>query len=464
MRGRFDAMGKAMGKIKRAVDFLSVFAFNFLLLNIFFISFNLSFSYGETKTSKPLMKSIIYFENGEYKKAYDTIRIYESEMGDSAIFRIIKTVAEGDDIDIDREYKIIPEIEEKIKERMKYEKAKKLFEKGNYEEAKKILFELEDKRGYKDGVKFILSNINLLEGRDKTASKLFKEVDESKIDKIKYRKLGDEIYQRTSDIYIKSYLSSSAFFSNRGDPFKFEEDRFLKTWDIISELQGMLKAEFIKSERINPFIMYSAEGEFYTELDGIFVQSFAVGSEYNLNFPIGLQYSFILSTLGSRIFSTKHEIFPYIFPTRFFFLGAKIGFETKNDIPEREGQILSFYGGVKYDRKVENLVVGGLFLIDIGKRLAQTERFSEFFIYPYLEIFSKLGDFSVFFSSYINAMLFPAEFDGRKRDVLWLASPGISFNTEFLRWDIIRLAFEGNLSDRFGWTRFKIGTSFFVEL
>ncbi len=438
------------------------------LLSFFFIFFSLQvvlseLAYGESKISS-LMKSALYFEMGEYQKAYNKIKVYESELTESAIANIVKAIAEKNEKLLQENYKIIPEIEEKIRDRMGYERAKILFAKGELSKSKEILLELRKKEGYKDSSNFILTNINLAEGKEKVSAKILKNIDKNKIDKVKYRELESAVSERTSDVYISSQLSTSLFFSTRGAPIVFEEDRFLKTWDIISELGGIIKAEFLKSREINPFVIYSAEGEFYTELDGIFIQNISVGGEYNAwIFPIGLQYNLVVSTLGSRIFSTRHEVSPYVFPNEFIFARIKVGFETQNELNEREGSVLSVQGGVRHERKLGNITAGGIFLLDIGKRFARTGRFSELFVYPYLEVFSKVGAFTFFISSYANTMLFPEDFDGRTRNILWLVSPGVSFSGKFLRWDILRVSVEGNASDRFGWSRVKVGTSFWVE-
>ena len=442
---------------------LSSFLFSFFFI---FLSLQMILpagAYGESKISS-LMKSAIYFEMGEYQKAYNKIKVYESELTESAIANTIKAITEKNEKLLQESYKIVPEIEEKIRDRMEYERAKILFMKGDLSKSKEILLELRKKEEYEDSSNFMLTNINLVEGKEKVSAKILKNVDRKKIDKVKYRELESAVSERTSDIYVKSRLSTSLFFSTRGAPIVFEEDRFLKTWDIISELGGTIKAEFLKSREINPFVMYSAEGEFYTELDGIFIQNISVGGEYNAwIFPVGLQYNLVISTLGSRIFSTRHEISPYFFPTGFIFTRLKVGFETRNEIDEREGSIISVQGGGRYERKLGNITAGGIFLLDIGKRFARTGRFSELFVYPYLEVFSKVGAFTFFISSYANTMLFPEDFDGRTRNILWLVSPGVSFSGKFLRWDILRVSVEGNASDRFGWTRVKLGTSFWVE-
>jgi predicted Zn-dependent protease len=92
-----------------------------------------------------ISKAILYFEKGEKEKAYNLIKEYEDEARDSPIISIILAQKEKNESILEKEFEVLPPVDEKFKDRVAFEKAKILFEKGQLEKSKNILEELKNK-------------------------------------------------------------------------------------------------------------------------------------------------------------------------------------------------------------------------------------------------------------------------------------------------------------------------------
>lgn len=438
-----------------------------LLLIIFFIKF--AIIPNETRGDKlnSLTKSLLYFENGEKDKAFQIIKSYENEITDSLIANIIISQKEKDEKKLEREFEIIKDLEERFKERIKFEKAKILLQKEEIEKAEKILVDQGD-GNLSPADSFVLSNIELLKGDGQKAESYAEKAEENEmLDRVKIKKLKKEIKDSSSAFDFNGKFFISPSFSTKSFPVLFEDEEVQKRWDIVNEISWYARADFIKGKILAPFLEYNGGGEFYTDVPNISSHTISVGAEASEKMVIGSKYSLNFSTLESGIFSLSHLISIYTFPTRFIFTSLGGGIETKNEIEGRKGPLTFLQVGSFFNKKEGNMRFLILGKIGVGKRFAQDKRFAETFITPNLDIsFEPTEKFGLNIYSIIDFMSFPENFEGRSTNLIWLASSSIYINQDLIEWHIIRFIFEGNESDNkyFSWSRIRIGTFFKVEL
>jgi hypothetical protein len=438
-----------------------------ILLIIFLFKLSLTPNEAEGDKLNSFTKSLLYFENGEKDRAFQIIKSYESEITDSLIANIIISQKEKDENKLEREFEIIKDLEERFKERIKFEKAKILLQKGEIEKAEKVLI-VEGESNLSPADSFILSNIELLKGNGKKAESYAEKAEENEmLDKVKIKKLKKEIKDISSvfDFNGKFFISPS--FSTKSFPVLFEDQEVQKRWDIVNEISWYARADFMDGKIISPFLEYNGGGEFYTDVPNISSHTISVGAEANEKIVLGSKYSLNFSTFENGIFSLSHLISLYSFPTKFIFSSLGGGIETKNEIEGRKGPLTFFQLGSFFHKKEGNMRFFVMGKIGVGKRFAQDKRFAETFITPNLDIFFEpiekigLNIYSIF-----DFMNFPESFEGRSRNLIFLASSSIYINQDLIEWHIIRFIFEGNESDNkyFSWSRIRIGTFFKVEL
>jgi len=445
---------------------------NFLLILLIIPSL-----YGKANGNKlnAISKALLYFERGEKEKAYDLIKIYENEAEENPIIYTIIAQKEKDEKILEKEFRILLPIEEKFKDRIAFEKAKILFEKGQLEGAKNILEGIKNKsETIKPSISFILANIYLLEGQnEKAKSEIYniQEHDED-IDKVKIRKLKKLISDQTSEINFKGEIDLNSSFSTKGYPVIFESEDVQKRWDIVSNILWNARFEFLKSKEYNPFFEIKGGGEFYSLTENLelnartpmfFYQNSSAGLEIE---KFGAKYSFITAINDLEIFSISHRLSSHFFPTNFLVIGANFELETQNKIEGRQGVITFLDSSARYTHKFRIYSFSIFGYINLGKRFAKDERFSEIFISPYTEISFKIMEIGISLAGFSSVMLFPREFSGRKNNIIWFISPALYLQKDFILWEIVKTYFEGNFSNSpdFSWNRIRIGTNFKIYM
>ncbi len=445
---------------------------NFLLILFFIPSL-----YGKANGDKlnTISKALLYFERGEKEKAYELIKIYGNEAEESPIISTIIAHKEKDEKILEKEFRILFPIEEKFKDRIAFEKAKILFEKGQLEQSKNILEGIKNKsETIRPSISFILANIYLLEGQnEKAKSEIYNipEYDED-IDKVKIRKLKRLISDQAAEVNFKGEIDLNSSFSTKGYPLIFETEDIQKRWDIVSNILWNARFEFLKSKKYNPFFEIKGGGEFYSLTENLelntrtpmfFYQNSSVGLEIE---KFGAKYSFITAINDLEVFSISHRLSPYFFPTNFLLVGANFELETQNKIEGRQGIITFLDSAARYTHKFRIYTFSIFGYINLGKRFAKDERFSETFISPYAEISFKINEIGISLAGFSSVMLFPQEFSGRKNNIIWFISPALYLQKDFILWEILKAYFEGNFSNSpdFSWNRIRIGTNFKIHM
>jgi hypothetical protein len=422
-----------------------------------------------------ISKALLYFEKGEKEKAYNLIKIYENEAEENPIISTIIAHKEKDEKILEKEFRILFPIEEKFKDRIAFEKAKILFEKGQLEESKNILEGIKNKSEMiKPSISFILANIYLLEGQNEKAKSEIYSIpeDEEDIDKVKIKKLKKLISDQAAEIYFKGGIDLNSSFSTKGYPIVFEGEDLQKSWDIVSNILWNARFEFLKSKKYNPFVEIKGGGEFYSLTENLelnartpmfFYQNSSAGLEIE---KFGAKYSFITAINDLEVFSVSHRLSPYFFPTNFLVIGANFELETQNKIEGRQGTITSLDSAARYTHKFRIYTFSIFGYINLGKRFAKDERFSETFISPYTEISFKIKDVGISLAGFSSIMLFPQDFSGRKNNIIWFISPALYLQKDFILWEIVKTYFEGNFSNSpdFSWNRIRIGTNFKIYM
>ncbi len=408
-------------------------------------------------------KAILYIEEGEIERAYQKISDVGEENNTPTMSIIIAKVRKDEQIIKEKieelenkDQFVVSEIKDGIEKRMKYELAKILFEKGEFEEAKKLLEELIEGEFVSYGLNFMLANIYLNERKYKSAKKFIADI---KSDEIKasqeFKNLKKRIDEEASWFFPQAKVYSSASFSSPGPPIMFENERYTKRWDILSQFHAVADGRFIIG-KISPFISYEVSGEFYTEIDPFAIQRISAGVEHKWGNIFGGNYSIYILTRGNRVFSIRHEFSPYIFAMPLY-SRLKFGYETSDLLP-LSGPVASAEGGTKITPKRTEFIG----ILEIGKRFGESAQFSELFISPYITGQIKMSQyFRAGMEILGSIMLYPDEFEGRKRNILWTVSPYVSMNRDLVEWNIISVFFEGNSSDedKFSWSRLRFGTS-----
>jgi tetratricopeptide (TPR) repeat protein len=435
------------------------------------------FQYGRSNGDKlnSISKAILYFEKGEKEKAYNLIKEYEGEAKDSPIISIILAQKEKNESILEKEFEALPPIDGKFKDRIAFEKAKILFEKGQLEKSKSILEELKNKsETVKPSISFILANIYLLEGqKEKAKSEIYNiPEDDEDIDKIKVKKLKNLINEQSAEIHFKGGIDLNSSFSTKGYPIVFEGQDIQKRWDIVSNILGNARFEFLKSKEYNPFFEINGGGEFYSLTENLelnartpmfFYQNSSAGLEIE---KFGAKYSFITAINDLEVFSLSHRLSPYFYLTNFLAIGANFELETKNKIEGRQGIITFLDSVARYTQKFGIYTFSIFGYINLGKRFAKDERFSETFISPYTEISFQVKEIGISLSGFSSIMLFPQDFSGRKNNIIWFISPALYLQKDFILWEIAKTYFEGNFSNSpdFSWDRIRIGTNFKIYM
>lgn len=402
-------------------------------------------------------KAILYAEKGDYLKANQKLSPYN--ITESAFSSIIQARIKKDERLLKENFKIIPEIKSKVEDRINYEIARILFEKGDIEKSKEHILKIQDKNV--SSVRFVLSNIQLLEGNPRDSLENLNKVKSEDIDDISYMKLSKSVWEETSAIYISPELRTSLFLGEL--PVRFEEEKYQKSWDLVSQFFGSIRSEILPYRNLSPFISYDFSGEFYTEIYGFTIHKISVGAEYRENIPLGGSYSLRIITYGPEIFGAGHQISPYIFPTKFLYLSITAEIQSYDIIPEREGFILSLSTNSDLSWKAGRVSFKNTPAIYVGKRFARSPKFSDIFLSLYLGNKMKLSDsFSINLSGLGSISMYPQEFEQRKMNLFLMITPYISLSQEFIRWDIVKPVIQINQSDskNFSWQRILLGTSF----
>lgn len=422
----------------------------------------LLFSSAEVSASEisDLAKALLYAEEGYYEEANKKIAPYETT--ESAIMSILKAKIKKDEkLLTEGKFKAIPPIEDKIQDRVNYEIAKILFERGEISSSKEYLSKIQDKNP--SSIMFINSNIQLLEGDVKEAQETFEKIKKENIDDLSYKKLEKSIKERSSTIYIEPQLKTSLFFSKL--PVMFEDKKYQKNWDIVSQIIGRIKSEIFPDKNISPFISYDLTGEFYTEIYGFTIHKISAGAEYKKNIPIGGAYCLNIITYGIDIFGISHKISPYIFPTKNLYLSLGTEIQTFDKIAEREGFIFQIEAISNLNWKMGKIKVQNTPMLLGGKRFAKSPKFSDIFALFYLgNTLSVSEKADINLNGYLMLSKYPEDFEGRKKNISLSLSPSISLNQEFFKWDVLKPVFQFNFSDaeKFSWQRILIGTAFEV--
>lgn len=439
------------GGIKFMTKHLSIFILSPVFLFIAFQS--------RAEGIQNIAKAILYLEQGDLNRAYDSI--YRHELTNSAIVSIIISKVKKDISVLQGTFWFVPDLENEFKDRIRYELSKILFHKGDYAEAKNKINEITQKA---DSVKFVMANIAFVEGDYSRAGQNISDIVAGKYtnnNSVRYRKLKRAIDEENSSTFFLGDFYSSVFFTTPNPPVRFENSQTPKRWDIMSNFYGKVHGEPFRYFQIRPFFRYEFGGEFYTDIDNFTLHKITVGWEYSRSLVAGIKYSPLISTFQNDIFSVVHKFGSYLFPIRLLFLGLNFGLESKNKIDERKGVISSAEAGVKLEKKFGSLVLGNLSFLELGKRFAKTRRFSEIFASPHLRNYLKVGDFQVDLNLLFSFRMFPDRFEGRSMDSLWFVELSPVFTKEFVRLEFIKFVAEGNLSDSdvFSWFRLRVGAA-----
>ncbi len=427
---------------------------NVIIASIIFICISTEVSSSEISE---FAKALLYAEEGLYGEANRKLAPYEITY--SAIVSMMKAKMNKDEkILIDGKFKTIPQIEEKLKDRINYEIAKILFEKGEIDSSKEYLSKIQNKNT--SSVMFAISNIQLLEGDTEQAHESFRKIRKESADDLSYKKLEKSVKENTSVLYIEPQIKNSLFFGKL--PVLFKDKKYRKNWDIVSQLFGKIKADILPSKNISPFISYDLLGELYTEIYGFTIHKVSAGVEYKKSIPIGGAYSLNLIAYGTDIFGTSHKLSPYIFPTKNLYVSISGEIQTFDKVPEREGPIIQMETISNLSWKIGSAKFQSIPALSVGKRFSKSPKFSELFAYLYLGNTLSLSEKTDLnlngFAMFSN---YPEDFERRKTNIYFTISPSICLNEEYFKWEMLKPMFQFNYSDakNFSWNRILIGTA-----
>lgn len=426
------------------------------VIKVFFLVFLLS-SVTEASRISDLAKALLYVENGEYEKANQKIALYRD--GQNLIISMIQARAEKNEALLKSDFKIIPEIKDKLKDRIEYEIAMILFEKGDIVSAKAHLQNIKDRNP--SSVNFMLANLNLLEKDIRASLENFAKVRREEIDELSYVKLKKLLSESSAPVVFNPWLSVSLFFGSL--PTRFEAETYQKSWDIVYQVLGDIEAKFVPYKELSPFVSYRITGEFYTEIKGYTIHNLSAGVEYEELVPLGLIYSFRTIANGPVLESIGHVLSSFAFPTKNLYLSISTEMRTYDIIGERSGISVLLDLGSNFLWRFRRIGLRSTPFVSIGRRFARTQRFSDTFFSMHLGNSLKISDTLLLSADGFGMFsAYQAAFEGREKNLFLGITTYISLDREYLRWDILKPILQINFSDdeKFSWRRFMFGTSF----